>query len=313
MNALLARLRREAGQAMVFMVFGLLGFVGMAALVIDGGSWLRAQRQLQTAADAGALAGVQELPLNQALARTTAESYAQQNYPNNTVSTNITWPSAGEIDVVANTTAPGFFSRIYGAVFNDVDVRAHARAGVYMPEKLKRVAPIGIHKDYACIVSDPGCFGQTLTLDFTDDDNLDPTSSKYGLLDLDRVTGAGAGDMKKWLEDGYPDALPIDTMYPPGNGQKNGLKNELEDLARDQTEILIPIFDYAVGDPDGYHVVGWAAFVIDEVVKWGQDDDPGNHVIKGHFVTYIASDLAAGNPITDPDNNFGVKVFTLTE
>ena len=45
--------RRESGQAMVFLVFALAGFVGMAALVIDGGSWLRSQRQLQTAADAG--------------------------------------------------------------------------------------------------------------------------------------------------------------------------------------------------------------------------------------------------------------------
>ena len=36
-------------------------------------------------------------------------------------------------------------------------------------------------------------------------------------------------------------------------------------------------------------------------------------MIKGHFVTYIASDLAAGNPITDPDLNFGVKVITLTQ
>ena len=312
MSALLARLRRESGQAMVFMVFALMGFVGMAGLVIDGGSWLRSQRQLQTAADAAALAGAQELPLDQSSARDNAVSYAQQNHPR-PVTTNITFPTAGEIDVVANTTALGFFTRIYGAVFDEVDVRAHARAGVYMPEKLKKVAPIGIHTDYACIVSEPECFGQTLTIDFTDDDDLDPTSSKFGLLDLDRITGAGAGDMKKWLADGYPDALPIDTMYPPGNGQKNGLDKVLEAHAQAQTELLFPIFDYAVSDPDGYHVVGWAAFVIDEVVKWGGNDIPGNHVIKGHFVTFIASDLAAGNPITDPELNFGVKVITLTQ
>ena len=34
----------------------------MGALVIDGGSWFRAQRHLQTSADAAALAGAQDLP-----------------------------------------------------------------------------------------------------------------------------------------------------------------------------------------------------------------------------------------------------------
>jgi Flp pilus assembly protein TadG len=311
MSALLARLRREPGQAMIFLVFGLVGFVGMAGLVIDGGSWLRSQRQLQTAADAAALAGAQELPLDQTSARDNAASYAQQNHPR-PLTTNITFPTAAEIDVVANTTAPGFFSRIYGAVFDEVDVRAHARAGVASPLTLKNVAPIGVHKDYACIVTDPGCFGQTVTMDFDDDDVLDPTKSKFGLLDLDRDGSAGAGDMKDWLTNGYPDALEIDTFYPPANGEKNGIKKELEDLADAQTEILIPVFDYAQS-PDGYHVIGWAAFVIDNLVKWNGSDIPGNHVIEGHFVTFIASDLAGGNPITDPDLNFGVKVITLTQ
>jgi Flp pilus assembly protein TadG len=311
MSALLARLRRESGQAMVFLVFGLTGFVGMAGLVIDGGSWLRSQRQLQTAADAAALAGAQELPLDQTAARDNAESYAQQNHPR-PVTTTITFPTAAEIDVVANTTAPGFFSRIYGAVFDEVDVRAHARAGVASPLTMKNVAPIGVHKDYACIVTDPGCYGQTVTMDFDDDDLLDPTKSKFGLLDLDRDGSAGAGDMKDWLTEGYPDSLPIDTFYPPANGEKNGIKQELEDAADEDRVLLFPVFDLAQ-NPDGYRVIGWAAFVIDTVVKWNGHDDPGNHVLEGHFVTFIASDLAAGNPITDPDTNFGVKVITLTE
>ena len=85
---------------------------------------------------------------------------------------------------------------------------------------LKKVAPIGVHKDYACIVSNPACFGQTLTIDFTDDDQLDPTSSKFGLLDLDRSGGAGAGDMKNWLADGYPDLFPSTPCIPPGTGRR---------------------------------------------------------------------------------------------
>jgi valyl-tRNA synthetase len=32
-----------------------------------------------------------------------------------------------------------------------------------------------------------------------------------------------------------------------------------------------------------------------------------------HFVTFLATDLAAGNPITDPSLDFGVHVITLTQ
>ena len=56
-------------------------------------------------------------------------------------------------------------------------------------------------------------------------------------------------------------------------------------------------------------MIGWAAFVIDDVVKWSGDD----HELIGHFVTFIATDLAAGNPITDPGTDFGVHVITLTQ
>ena len=149
-------------------------------------------------------------------------------------------------------------------------------------------------------------------MDFEDDDVLDPTKSKFGLLDLDRDGSAGAGDMKDWLTDGYPDALPIDTFYPPANGEKNGIKKELDDAAAERRTLLLPVYDLAQ-NPDGFRVIGWAAFVIDKVVKWKGVDAPGNHVLEGHFVTFIASDLAAGNPITDPDKSFGVMVITLTQ
>ena len=51
MNGLRARMRGDSGQAMVFIVFALMGLVLMTGLVVDGGSWRRTQRQVQTAAD----------------------------------------------------------------------------------------------------------------------------------------------------------------------------------------------------------------------------------------------------------------------
>ena len=286
---------------MLFVVVALLGLVGLVSLVVDGGSWFRTQRQVQTAADAAALAGAQNLPIDQTGARSTAISYAQQNFSGIAAPT-ITFPSAAEIDVVAAKPVNGIILPALNAT-----ARAHARAQVSAPSSLKNVAPIAVYKDYACIVTNPTCFGQTVVLGFDEDNPFDPTKSKFGLLDLDRDGSAGAGDMKNWLDNGYPDFLPINTNYPPANGEKNGIKSQLQSAADAHRVLLFPVYDTATAT--GYHVIGWAAFVIDDIGKWAGKE----HVLTGHFVTFLATDLAAGNPITDPSLDFGVHVITLTQ
>jgi Flp pilus assembly protein TadG len=306
MKMLFARSRSESGQAIVFVAFILTALVGMAALVIDVGSWYQADRRLQTAADAAALAGVQELPLDPSDAKTIAEQYAQTNYAGIPTPT-VTFPDPYTIDVVAEADTPGIFAPVVDSAFDVVTVHAEAQATVQAPLEMKDVAPIAVYKDMACIVSDPSCFGQPVTLTFDEDAEFDPTKSKFGLLDLDRDGTIGAGDMKDWLENGYPDSLPVDTDYPPANGEKNGIKQELEDAADDERVLLFPVYDSASAST-GYHVIGWAAFVIDEVVKWTGHE----HEMTGHFVTFIATDLAGGGTNPDPDLDFGVHVITLT-
>ena len=301
MSALSTRMRRESGQAMLFVVFAILGLVGIASLVIDGGSWFRTQRQVQTAADAAALAGAQNLPLDQPGARTAANDYAQQNFSGIAAPT-VTFPSVGEIDVVAAKPVSGILLPALNAT-----ARAHARAQISAPSMLKNVAPIAVYKDYACIVTNPTCFGTTVVLGFDEDNPYDPTKSKFGLLDLDRDGSAGSGDMKTWLDNGYPDFLPVNTTYPPANGEKNGIQSNLQSAADAHRVLLFPVYDSAT--VTGYHVIGWAAFVIDDIGKWTGKE----HVLTGHFVTFLATDLAAGNPITDLSSDFGVHVISLTQ
>ena len=301
MSALFTRMRRDSGQAMLFVVFAILGLVGIASLVVDGGSWFRTQRQVQTAADAAALAGAQNLPLDQTGARTAANTYAQQNFSGIATPT-VTFPSVGEIDVVAAKPVSGILLPALNAT-----ARAHARAQISAPSMLKNVAPIAVYKNYACIVTNPSCFGTTVVLGFDEDNPFDPTKSKFGLLDLDRDGVAGSGDMKNWLDNGYPDYLPINTTYPPANGEKNGIKSNLQSAADAHRVLLFPVYDTAT--VTGYHVIGWAAFVIDNIGKWTGKE----HVLTGHFVTFLATDLAAGNPITDLSSDFGVHVISLTQ
>jgi uncharacterized membrane protein len=198
MTRLGARVRDESGQVFVFLAVILVGIVGMAALVVDVGSWYQAQRKLQTAADAAALAGAQHLPTELSTARTVALDFAQKNYAGIPAPT-VTFPDAGTIDVAARADTPGIFAPVLNAAFDVISVHADAQARVFAPSQLKNVAPIAVHTSMACIVTDPGCFGQTKTLTLIEDSEYDPTKSKFGLLDLDRAGNAGAGDMKDWL------------------------------------------------------------------------------------------------------------------
>ena len=324
MSALPARLRDERGQAIVFVIAILTVLIGIGALVIDGGSWFRTQRHLQTAADAAALAGAQDLP-NAGLAQPSALDYAQRNYtalPAPTVTFPSTPPQCGPnscINVAAQTSAPGILSRIYGAVFNNVTVQAHARAGVFVPSMMKNLAPVAVKNTAACAAISPACYGQTVTVAF-DESNV--ASSTIGLIDLTCHStantacgvnaGIGANELKGWIETGFADALPVQQWYGVKTGQTIGpIRQGFTD--RVGVPLFFPVFDTVnqSGSNWYFHVIGWAAFVIHNGpndIKW----TPSTKSLTGHFVQYIAADLPAGDPISDT-NNFGVRVISLVQ
>jgi uncharacterized membrane protein len=310
MSAFFSRARGEGGQAIVFVVIALSAMVLMAALVIDGGSWRRTQRQVQTAADAAALAGAQDIP-NQTNARSTALNYAQQNFSGIAAPT-VTFPSSGEIDVVAQKPVSGIFMPALNAT-----ARAHARAQVSVPLFMKNVAPVAVKNSVACAVTNPGCYGQTVTLTF---DESQVASSTIGLINLSchstastacgSSSGIGGSQLKDWIDNGYHDALPANQWYGVKTGETVGpVKQGFTD--RVGVPLFFPVFDQTANSGSNYffHVIGWAAFVIDpNGIVWG----PQGRTLTGHFTTYTATDLAAGDPISGA-TDFGVHVITLTQ
>src|SRR5215216_8185378 len=68
----------QNGQSMVLALVFLTVLMGMAAMVLDVGSWYRAHRQAQATADASALAGAQVLP-DTAAAAALANEYSAKN------------------------------------------------------------------------------------------------------------------------------------------------------------------------------------------------------------------------------------------
>ena len=319
MKRLASHLRSHEGQAIVLVVAILSILIGMAALVIDGGRWFQQQRHLQTAADAAALAGVQSLPSSTSSATTFATTYTANNFSGATPT--VTFPSSPSpcavnncIRVVASKPAPGTLAKIYGSIFNSVNINARATAAVTVPAQMKNVAPIAIKNTVACTIL--SCYGQTKTVSF-DESNV--ASSTIGLIDLTCHStsstacpwnaGIGGSQLADWINNGYPDALPSNQWYGVKTGQTIGpIKQALND--RKGVPLFFPVFDTVANSGPVYyfHIIGWAAFVIDNVDFWS----PSQKQLTGHFVTYTTSDLPAGLP-PDSTNDFGVHILSLVE
>ena len=86
----------DRGQATVLTLVFLVVLLGMAALVLDVGSWYRADRATQSAADAAALAGAQALPSSPSNAGALASQYTTKNGGGTsgvTISRAASWPT----------------------------------------------------------------------------------------------------------------------------------------------------------------------------------------------------------------------------
>lgn len=110
---------------LAFVAIMMIVFMGMAALAIDLGSYWQAQRQVQAAADAGALAGAQDLAAAPGSATADATTYAQSNVPGATVSADAT-STTNVITVNVTSPTPVVFGRFLNLFSQNVSARAVA-------------------------------------------------------------------------------------------------------------------------------------------------------------------------------------------
>jgi hypothetical protein len=132
-------LSEEQGQAIVFVLLMMVAVIAVVGFVIDVGHAYQAQRSLQGAADAAALAGAQQLP-DAALAQQTAKQYGSSATGKNRItdvvvneqvatSCNSTIPGCSPVNMVSvdeRASVPTFFSKIVGV--NSLDLHVHAAA-----------------------------------------------------------------------------------------------------------------------------------------------------------------------------------------
>ena len=307
------RLRDDRGSAIAFFVVFFIVFLGVMALVIDWGSWFTEQRHLQAAADAATLAGAQDLP-NTAVASTSATTYAANNISGvNTWAP--TFPNTYTIDVALTKKSASHFAKFLG--ITSMNVHAHAQAQVGTPTSLAKALPVGVRQSVVCTTTSTGCFNVAKTLTFDDSTTTSFGSSTWGLMDLSgsntsssACSGkASASEQAGWITSGYPGTLSVSRYYGASTGQRTSIQNALN--SRIGQVLLVPVFDSSnMGwcDTGGFHIVGWAAWVIDRTIP-NSEWNPHVKTLHGHFTQYIAHDVNS----TPGFGGFGVKVINLTQ
>jgi hypothetical protein len=114
---------------MVVTAGAMVAMLGMSAFVVDIGSFDQNRRLAQQAADAAALAAVQDLPSNPTTAATDAQAYVTKNIAGATAT--VTTPyqgSSSEIQVTVTKSSPSFVGKLFGVTSATVSASAAAKA-----------------------------------------------------------------------------------------------------------------------------------------------------------------------------------------
>jgi Flp pilus assembly protein TadG len=310
-----ARFKSERGQAFVLAAVAMVMCCGMAALVLDVGSWFRDKRRLQSTSDAAALAGAQQLPDDAAGAKTMALNYANQNGGDvagaNIVITSV-YQANDTIAVKAQKNSPGIFTKVLA--IGDANISATAKARVGPPTEALHVAPMVVYCDHSliqnCNNNHTPQFNVNTHLDY--DDMGAPGA--FGMLNLDGENGTvGASKEAAWITTGFDKYLGLG-KYRSDPGAKFSSSNIQGALdSRIRTVLLFPVFKTLTGTGQNaeYDIIGWIGFYLTGYTVHGH-----TATLDGYFVSYIAQGiLAKKSPGSGgvPSSLFGVKAIQLIE
>ena len=307
MTGFTSNFKSERGQSLVIVLVFMTVLLGMAAAVLDVGSWYRADRKLQANADASALAGAQELPGSTADAEAAALTWADKNDGGVTPS-NIKFRSTvvpqDTIEVTAERPAPGFFAKLFG--LDSVDVRAKAVARNGVMSRARWAAPVAVDWQHEMLQCKPTpCFGEPTTLDF---EKIGPGA--FRLINIDSTHGGiGPSDLGDWIRGGLNAWMDKDRWYYADPGIKPNSSHISSALDfRDETELLFPVYSETRAQGAGfeYYVIGWVVFHVTGYEIQGSK----NSRILGWFEEMIWEGVGSGSS-GDPD--FGAHTVELIE
>ena len=305
------RIRSSHGQATVLTVVFLTVLLGMAALVLDVGSWYRAKRAAQSTADAAALAGAQALPYDTGSANTLALQYANKNgggvgSGDITISQGTSANDTIRVHVAGNSN--GVFSKLFGV--DSVSIGASATARASLMQSAQFVAPIGVNLKHPKLKGTPGCpcfgTGNTTTLPL----GKTGAPGSFDLLNIDGSKGGTGGQtIADWILHGYSGYLPLGSYLSNPGAKWND--NPIDDALNQRlnSTLLFPVYDTLTGSGSNavYHVVGWVGFYLTSFSAQGSSGS-----ITGYF-TQVRWDGIESTTSDGSSPDLGARVVKLVD
>lgn len=303
-------IRSDKGQATVITAIFMVVLLGMAALVLDVGSWYRADRAAQSTADAAALAGAQALPSNPSGAGGLAIQFAAKNgggvSPGN-IAVSSGAMANDTIKVTLTRPATGVFTKLFGVRSVTVGAKATARASLM--NEAKYVAPIGVNLAHPKLKGTSGCpcFGTgnltTLPLGKTG------VPGGFDVINVDSSHGGtGPSTLAGWILRGLDAYMQLGDYYSDAGAKWDS--SQLGDALdkRIGTELLFPVYDIVKGSGANaqYHVIGWVGFHLTAHEEHGSTGS-----ITGYFTDVVWTGIQATTSSGQP--NLGARTVSLID
>ena len=294
----------QRGQSLVLSLVFLTVLVGMAALVVDVGSWYRADRKLQANADAAALAAAQELPANRAAAEAAALDYAATNdggsRPRTSSSgrpsshtTRLRSPQTGPRRGSSRSCSAGLRRRAREGCRPRRGARQRSRSGPDRGRLGARDAPLQSAR--VLLGQLPRRRAHSGHAD--DDRLLQDGSGAFRLVNIDSsVGGTGLQDIAEWIRTGYLDAADVEQWYysDPESSRTRPTSRTRSTIASQASRIcFFPVYNAVEAQGAGfkYYVIGFAVF---HVTSWDIHGAVDSR-INGYFMDMVWTGVPASS------------------
>ena len=330
-------LLNERGQVAVIVALLIVAIIGMVALVVDVGSIYEERRQLQTVADAAALAGAQDLPVEDPINNTAVQKavdYADRNVVAIDVVIN-----PGDVQITKSSqlnpfydkitvtpedpNAPVYFAQVFG--INSVNISATATAEVFSPSVLTGLMPWTVLREDSILPASEGSVdmwvgpNEMVLNPYYDYDWF--TAMQFASTDEIKITEG---------TEGYPKATVDMTQATYGEvssrifGDSSCSFEDVTDVIDGETVcinedcpriVLIPVTDSFTDDP--IRIKGFAIFYLEKVENVDLKDEEGNVIavvkVTGQFIDYMIVVSSGDTRGYNRDVYGGIKVIRLIE
>ncbi|MHC0036746.1 TadE/TadG family type IV pilus assembly protein [Pseudoneobacillus sp. C159] len=241
MKKLIKFVNNERGNVLVMVTLSFISLLGMAGLGIDAGLMYMTKTHLQKTANAAVLSGAQELTTKEERVKTVVNDILKAHKEEHSLE-GLQVLMENKVSIDLKKTVKLTFARLFG--FDEVNVRAHAAAGIRPIGRAIGAAPLGVDERV------PLEYGTIQKLKVTSAENI---GGNFGILALG---GPGARTYEENLRYGYREEIKVGMVIntETGNiaGKTETVVKELVDgcpftpveaISRNCTRvILIPVY-----------------------------------------------------------------------